>query len=43
MLNDKAQQRIIRVDNKALEVVKEYNYLGQILKLSRDNDHEIKR
>ena len=35
--------RMIRVDNKTLEVVKEYNYLGQILKLTRDNEHEIKR
>ena len=43
MSNDKAQQRVIRVDNKALEVVEEYNYLGQILKLTRDNEHEIKR
>ena len=43
MFNDKAQQRIIRVDNKTLEVVDEYNYPGQILKLTRDNEHEIKR
>ena len=43
--NDKAQQKIIRVDNTTLEVpvVEEYNYLGQILKLTRDNEHEIKR
>ena len=27
MFNDKAKQRIIRVDNKTLEVVEEYNYL----------------
>ena len=32
MFNDKAQRRVIRVDNKALEVVEEYNYLRQILK-----------
>ena len=31
------------MDNEALEVVEEYNYLGQILKLTRDNEHEIKR
>ena len=43
MFNDKAQHIEIRVDNKALEVVEEYNYLGQILKLTRDNEHEIKR
>ena len=43
MFNEKAQQRILRVDNKTLEVVEEYNYLGQILKLTRDNEHEIKR
>ena len=30
------------MDNEALEVVEEYNYLGQILKLTRDNEHEIK-
>ena len=43
MFNDKAQRRVIRVDNEALKVVEEYNYLGQILKLTRDNEHEIKR
>ena len=43
MFNDKAQCRVIRVDNKALEEVEEYNYLGQVLKLTRDNEHEIKR
>ena len=43
IFNDKAQQRIIRVDNKNLEEVEEYNYLGQNLKLTRDNEHEIKR
>ena len=43
MFNDKAQRRVIRVDKKALEVVEEHNYLGQILKLTRDNEHEIKR
>ena len=41
MFNDRAQHRVIRVNNKALEVVEEYNYLGQILKLTRDNEHEI--
>ena len=30
MFNDKAQHRVIRVDNKALEVVEEYNYLRKI-------------
>ena len=35
--NDKAQRRVIRLDNKALEVVEEYNYLRQILKLTRNN------
>ena len=29
MVNDKAQHKVIRVDNKALEVVEEHNYLGQ--------------
>ena len=43
MFNDKAQWRVIRVDNETLEAVEEYNYLGQILKLTRDNEHEIKR
>ena len=43
MFNDKAQWRVIRVDNETLDVVEEYNYLGQILKLTRDNEHEIKR
>ena len=43
MINDKAQRRVIRVDNETLEIVEEYNYLGQILKLTRDNEHEIKR
>ena len=43
MFNDKTQQRIIRVDNEALEVVEEYNYLEQIVKLTRDNEHEIKK
>ena len=42
IFNDKAQHRVIRVDNKSLEVVEKYNYLGQILKLTRDNEHEIK-
>ena len=42
MFNDKAQRRVIRVDNEALDV-EEYNYLGQFLKLTRDNEHEIKR
>ena len=43
MFNDKAQGRVIRMDNETLEVVEEYNYLGEILKLTRDNEHEIKR
>ena len=43
MFNDKAQHRVIRIDNKSLEVVEEHNYLGQILKLTRDIEHEIKR
>ena len=34
MFNDKAQQRIIRVDNKTLEVVEECNYLGQIFEIN---------
>ena len=42
MFNDKAKRRVISVDSKALEVVEEYNYLGQILKLTRDNEHELK-
>ena len=28
MFKDKAQRRVIRVDNETLEVVEEYNYLG---------------
>ena len=36
MLNDKAQRRVIRMDNKTLEVVEEYNYLEQNMKLTRD-------
>ena len=43
MFNDKTQRRVIRVDNETLEVVEEYNYLGQILKLTRNNEHEVKR
>ena len=43
MFNDETQHRVIRVDNKSLEEVEEYNYLEQILKLTRDNEHEIKR
>ena len=43
IFNDKAQRRVLRVDNKTLDVVEEYNYVGQILKLTRDNEHEIKR
>ena len=43
MFNDKALHRVIRVDNETLEVVEEYNYLGQNLKLTRNNEHEIKR
>ena len=43
MFDDKAQYRVIRVDNNALEVREEYKYLGQVLKLTRDNEHEIKR
>ena len=39
IFNDKAQRRVIRVDNKASEEVEEYNYLIQILKLTRDNEH----
>ena len=42
VFNDKAQRRVIREGNESLEVVEEYNYLGQILKLTRDNEHEIK-
>ena len=43
MFNDKAQRRVIRVDNETLKAVEEYNYLRQILKLTRTNEHEIKR
>ena len=43
MFNDKAQRRVIRVDNKTLEEVEEYNCLGKCLKLTRGNEHEIKR
>ena len=43
VFNDKAQRRVIREGNEALEEVEEYNYYsGQILKLSRDKEHEIK-
>ena len=42
-VKDKAQHRVIRVDNETLEIVEEYNYLGQILKLTRDNEHEVKK
>ena len=31
------------MDTKALEVVEEYNYMGQMFKLTRDNENEIKR
>ena len=40
MLIDKAQRRVIRVDNKALEVLEDYNYIGHILKLTRGNERE---
>ena len=43
MFNDKAQRRVIKVDNEALEAVEEYNYLGKNLKLAKHNEHEIKR
>ena len=43
MFNDKAQRRVIRVDNEALEEIEEYSYQGQIWKLTRDNEHKIKR
>ena len=42
MFNDKAQQRVIRVDNETFEAVEECNYLGQILKLTRDNGQNKK-
>ena len=42
IFNDKAQRRGIRADNETLEVVEEYNYLIQILKLTIDNEHKIK-
>ena len=30
IFNDKAQRRVIRVNNESSEVVEEYNYLGKI-------------
>ena len=42
VFNEKAQRKVFRVDNETLVVVEEF-YLGQILKLTRDNEHEIKR
>ena len=34
MFNDKALHRVIRVDNKALDVVEEYNHLEQNFKVN---------
>ena len=35
MYNDRAQRRVIRIDNETLEEVEEYNYFGQVLKSKR--------
>ena len=43
MFNDKVQKKVIQVGGEALEVVDEYIYLGQVIKLEKDHDSEIKR
>ena len=43
MFNSTAQKEPIEIDGEQLEEVDEYIYLGQLIKLSKDHDSEIKR
>ena len=43
MFNSKVQSKAIKIDGEDLEEVEEYNYLGQMLKLNKDHENEIKR
>ena len=43
MFNDKVTPQDIKIDGKDLEQVDEYIYLGQLIKLKKDHDSEIKR
>ena len=43
MYNDNTQRRVIKVEEEIIEEVQEYNYLGQVLKLTKDNENEVKR
>ncbi|WP_440994831.1 hypothetical protein [Cysteiniphilum litorale] len=43
MFNDKVSKKVIQIDGETLEEVDEYIYLGQIIKLEKDHDSEIKR
>ena len=43
MFNSTAQKVPIEVDGEQLEEVDEYIYLGQLIKLSKNHDSEIKR
>ena len=43
MYNNKVPQKVIQIEGETLEKVDEYIYLGQIIKLEKDHDSEIKR
>ena len=43
MFNDKVPPQAIKIDGKDLEQVDEYIYLGQLIKLKKDYDSEMKR
>jgi len=45
MFNDKVTSQAIKIDAKDLEQVDEYKYIyfGQLIKLKKDHDSEIKR
>ena len=43
MFNDKATKKPIKIDDEALEEVKEYIYLGQLITLGKGHEPEIKR
>jgi len=43
MFNDKVTPQAIKIDGEDLEQVDEYVYLGQLIRLKKDHDSEIKR
>ena len=43
MFNRNANRLTIKIEDEDLEQVEEYNYLGQIIKLEKDHEIEIKR